>query len=258
MREAGLRASLPPHCPVLPALRLVPLRLALGSLTLVIIAALILPGVAQAASRSVAQVAAETKEAARRLDLQQDLPTEVARQLDIQSRLPHEEEEPPSPQWHLSLPPDLLWLLVAFGLILLVWALKDVIPAFSTGEGGWGDATAPGEAVGAVPGAAEAAQVAADDLARQGRFAEAMHVLLLQSLGDIRRRLDERLADSLTSREILHRIRISDLGLASLRDIISRVERTYFGEYPAGVEDYQGCRASFGTLTEALGGPVPA
>jgi len=236
-------------------LRLVLLRLAFGSLAFVIIAAPILPAVALAAPRSVAQVEAESKEATRRLDLQQDLPTDVARQLDIQSKLPHEEEEP---QWHLALPHELLWLLVALGLILLVWALKDVIPAFGTGEGGWDDATAPGEAAAGGPGAAEAAQVAADDLARQGRFAEAMHVLLLQSLGDIRRRLDERFADSLTSREILRRIRLSDVGLASLRDIIFRVERTYFGEYPAAAEDYQGCRASFGVLTQALAGPAPA
>ena len=221
------------------------------------IAALSLPGVALAAPRSVAQVEMESKEAARRLDLQRDLPTEVARQLDIQSNLPNEAEQP-SPQWRIPLPPELLWLLVALGVILLAWALKDVIPAFGTGEGGWDDATAPREAAGAAPGAAEAARVAADDLARQGRFAEAMHLLLLQSLGDIRRRLDERFADSLTSREILRRIRLSDVGLASLRDIISRVERTYFGEYPAASEDYQGCRASFGRLTEAMGGPASA
>ena len=37
---------------------------------------------------------------------------------------------------------------------------------------------------------------AADELAAQGRFVEAMHVLLLQALADIRRRLDEEFADS--------------------------------------------------------------
>ncbi|HZC79118.1 MAG TPA: DUF4129 domain-containing protein, partial [Ktedonobacterales bacterium] len=97
-----------------------------------------------------------------------------------------------------------------------------------------------------------------DELAAQGRFVEAMHVLLLQGLAAIRAGLDEEFADSLTSREILRRARLSDPGRASLRDIVNRVEWTYFGQYPAALADYEACRTSFNTLTQALHGGAPA
>jgi hypothetical protein len=96
--------------------------------------------------------------------------------------------------------------------------------------------------------------VAADELAQQGRFVDAMHVLLLQGLADIRRHLDEQFADSLTSREILRSTKLSDQGRVSLRDIITRVEWTYFGEHPAGSSDYAACRDSFNALARALHG----
>src|SRR5262249_37057872 len=95
---------------------------------------------------------------------------------------------------------------------------------------------------------------AADDLARQGRFVDAMHVLLLQGLADMRRYLGEQHPDSLTSREILRSTKISDAGREPLRDIISRVEWSYFGKPPAEREDYAACRASFDALARALHG----
>ena len=93
---------------------------------------------------------------------------------------------------------------------------------------------------------------AADELAAQGRFVEAMHVLLLQALAEIRRRLDEEFADSMTSREILYSKRLSDALRRPLREVVARVEWSYFGEHPAAREDYVACRASFGALTQAL------
>ncbi len=95
---------------------------------------------------------------------------------------------------------------------------------------------------------------AADELAAEGRFVEAMHVLLLQGLADIRQGLDEQFADSLTSREILRSTRLSDAGRAALRDIVNRVEWTYFGRHPAASADYAACRASFNALAQALHG----
>ncbi len=71
----------------------------------------------------------------------------------------------------------------------------------ATGPSGWtADESVPGDAAGRPP---EVVLGAADELAAEGRFVEAMHVLLLQALADMRRRLDEQFADSLTSREIL-------------------------------------------------------
>jgi hypothetical protein len=93
---------------------------------------------------------------------------------------------------------------------------------------------------------------AADELAAQGRFVEAMHVLLLQALAGIRRRLDQEFADSMTSREILRSTQVSDELRRPLRDVINRVEWTYFGGHSAVRDDYLACRLSFSALARAL------
>lgn len=98
----------------------------------------------------------------------------------------------------------------------------------------------------------EKAQVEADELARQGNFAEAMHVLLLQSVNELRRRLKVSIAVSLTSREILYRIGLPPEGHNVFADIIRRVEISYFGSYQPDAGDYNACRNSYDTLTDIL------
>ena len=182
--------------------------------------------------------------------------SEAIRRLDLQLELPREPETS-TWSWRIPLPAELFWgAVVLTALMLLYYLATEVLPGFyRSRRGQWEEADADG-----APGAQapEEAAMAADELAQQGRFVDAMHVLLLQSLGEIRRRLGEKFADSLTSREILRSVRLSDRGLAALRDIIARVELSYFGEHPARAADYQGCRASFDALTLALHGEAPA
>jgi hypothetical protein len=175
---------------------------------------------------------------------------DVIKRLDLQTELPKEAERP---RFNIKLPQEFLWLVIAIALGVLLYAFKDMIPILRARQrGAWsGDE--------AVDGAVEArapTQVlgAADDLASQGRYVEAMHVLLLQGLADIRARLDEQFADSLTSREILRSTKLSDAGRTSLRDIVNRVEWSYFGEHPASQADYVACRTSFNALAHALHG----
>jgi hypothetical protein len=190
--------------------------------------------IALAATQTERDPQSAAREAIRRLDLQ----TEVTRQ--------------PEP-FHISLPPELLWLVVAIALGAVLYVFSDMIP-FLRLRGG--DSWSEEEAM-----AADIAQrdptvvlAAADELAREGRYAEAMHVLLLRGLADIRARLDEPFADSLTSREILRSTRLPDQARDSLRNVVGHVEWTYFGEYPAGREDYAACRTSFNALEQALHG----
>jgi hypothetical protein len=179
---------------------------------------------------------------------------QVIRKLDLQTTLPR---EPERQRFTFRMPGEVLWLVIIVALGVLIYAFRDYIPIWRWGRGGaWtpdetaadgGEARAPAAVLGA-----------ADDLAAEGRFVEAMHVLLLQSLADIRAGLDEQFADSLTSREILRSsTKLSEAGRASLRDIINRVEWTYFGEHPAALPDYEACRASFNALIQAMHGGVP-
>jgi hypothetical protein len=175
---------------------------------------------------------------------------QAIKRLGLQTELPREPEQ----KWlRIRLPPEALWVMAAIGVGLLIYMFSDMLPALGFSARGRSAAEEEGGA-GTLAKPPEQVLAAADDLARQGRFVDAMHVLLLQGLADIRRYLGEQHADSLTSREILRSTKLSDAGREPLRDIISRVEWTYFGKHPAEREDYAACRASFYALARALHG----
>jgi hypothetical protein len=133
---------------------------------------------------------------------------------------------------------------------ILLYAFRDLIPAWRADAG-----TVPeeeGRADDATSRAPAVVLEAADELAARGRFVDAMHVLLLHGLAHIRERLDLQLSDSLTSREILGNRNLPATARPPLRDVVARVELTYFGLHPAGAADYAACRASFNALQRAL------
>jgi hypothetical protein len=213
----------------------IPLRRALIAIAAV---AAFAAQIAAASAQTERDAQSTAQEAIRRLDLQ----TEVTRQ--------------PKP-FRIRLPPELLWLIIAVAFGAALYSFRDVIPLLrARGSESWAD----GEEAAADLARRDPAVVlaTADELAREGRYAEAMHVLLLRGLADIRARLDEPFADSLTSREILRSARLPEQARTSLRDVVGRVEWTYFGEYPAGREDYAACRVSFNALEQALHGSAGA
>ena len=138
----------------------------------------------------------------------------------------------------------------------MLYSIRDEIPWLRAGKRAqWSDdgelgATASGVQMHGAP--------AADELAGEGRYVEAMHVLLLNALAEIRRRVGEHFADSLTSREILRRANLPGEGRVLLRDLITRVELSYFGAYPAERDDYLACRRSFDLLVRMLPAGAPA
>jgi hypothetical protein len=177
----------------------------------------------------------------------------LASNLDLQTTFPVPKKG--STLWSWVVDADvvrvLVWVAVACGAAALAWHLMDILPKGFARQARWGDAGIAG--LPAASGTVAAAQDSADDLAAQGRFVEAMHVLLLQSLSEMRKRLDTPFADSLTSREILRRAPVSDVARAALADIIAAVERAYFGDHAVAAADYGLCRARFAALGEALG-----
>jgi hypothetical protein len=183
-------------------------------------------------AQQLRQVAGDT---IRRLDLQLDLPREAAESA-------------------LVLPSVVLWIALIGGAAMLIYSLWDMLPVWRIRRSGaWYSAAA--EADDTSPSQAAAAVVtASDELAQQGRFGEAMHVLLLQSLTEMRRCLDEQFADSLTSREILRRVRLSQDGRSAFGEIIARVEWTHFGQHPAAFAEYLACRKSYSRLVQAMHG----
>jgi hypothetical protein len=178
---------------------------------------------------------------------------DAIRRLDLQTEFPRVAE----PFNQFQLPPETLWVVIAIALGVLLYAFRDLIPAWRAGAGAaW--AEQEGAAGEITPGNQAVVIEAADELAASGRFVEAMHMLLLSGLAHLRQRLDRQFSDSLTSREILRSTDLPEAARASLRDVVSRVELTYFGKQPAELADYTACRESFNALARSLYGSAPA
>lgn len=170
---------------------------------------------------------------------------------------PRDEVEPrPGPGDELVLPEGfrdagrlLLWVLVFAGAALLVLYLLNELPLLARRVRNRGDR-------GAVPeprsGGAEAARPEvgdslgeADRLAREGNYREAVHVLLLRSIEELRTRLDIALAESLTSREILQDVPLTERARSALAPIVTVVELSHFGGRTSSEMEYRACREHY-------------
>jgi hypothetical protein len=177
--------------------------------------------------------------------------SEAIKHLDLQTELPH--DLTPQPKLQLSLPPELVLLPLIIVIACVIYAFRDQLGRLRLlGRGPeWRADRHEGDKDLPTAQALETT-VKADDLAGQGRFVEAMHLLLLQTLIDLRQRLGVEFADSLTSREILHHAQLSDPNRMLLQDIVARVEWCHFGGYPAALADYVACRQSFDALLASV------
>lgn len=92
----------------------------------------------------------------------------------------------------------------------------------------------------------------ADELARAGRYAEAIHTLLLRTLHELARSAMVRVERSHTSREILGRVPLAPDAREALSVLITYVELTHFGDDPAGAADYAKCREQFNRFATAF------
>ncbi|RZM05554.1 MAG: DUF4129 domain-containing protein [Sphingomonas sp.] len=162
-------------------------------------------------------------------------------------------------RWLTSLMPDapyariLLWMLLAGIAAAVIWMIVERIRS-----GEWrlpaprrrGEAAADrgGEAWAPDEAPARAWLSAADQLAGEGRFAEAIHYLLFHSIDDIARRRPALRRPSLTSRELAATVLLP----AAVRPLFARiaglVERSLFGGRPVGSEEWEIARAAYADL----------
>ncbi len=140
-------------------------------------------------------------------------------------------------------------LLLALLLVCLGCIAVAVLRARASRSTPWHDDVP----VAAAPGGAASPHLSlAEAHAGEGRFAEAIHELLLQALADIRSVQGTALPPSLTSREILSRAELAPSPRGTLRQLIGRVEWTLFGLRAAELSDYQAGRADLDQLRQAL------
>jgi hypothetical protein len=78
-------------------------------------------------------------------------------------------------------------------------------------------------------------------LARAGKYAEAIHLMLLRTLDLLRRRLGANWARSLTSREIVRRTELGPTDRRALKVLVGAVEISRFGGHGANEQIYRNC-----------------
>ncbi|MEM7662727.1 MAG: hypothetical protein AAF292_10790 [Pseudomonadota bacterium] len=85
----------------------------------------------------------------------------------------------------------------------------------------------------------------ADALAQDGRFSEAVHLLLFRSIQDIQSRSGKDLPEALTSREIGNLKDLPNRPRLALKPIVDLVERSFFGGRDLRQDDWQTARSSY-------------
>lgn len=85
----------------------------------------------------------------------------------------------------------------------------------------------------------------ADALAAEGRYAEAVHLLLMRSVEDIERRKPRAIKVSLTTREIATATSLPEAARPAFVHIGEVVERSLFGGCPVDARDFADCRRAY-------------
>ena len=97
----------------------------------------------------------------------------------------------------------------------------------------------------------------ADRLAREGRFGEAIHLLLLGVVAALRESRKERAGVSATVREIVRRAPLAEDAAGALGALAHASELIHFGGRTAGAERYEQCRSDARTVLAALQAAEP-
>jgi hypothetical protein len=188
------------------------------------------------------------------------------KELNLQTRLPGRSQPIPPPKGDPNALPDLqkwngpsappstmFWIILGTIVVAVVaFVLYQMRDTFKWTPKGRENTSAPARDSDKDEDDEINLSLTADELGRQGRYVEAIHWLLLSALAEIRERLGIRFPDFLTSREILRRANIPAKGKTLLKDIILRVELSYFGDYPASEQDFAACRNNFELLLAEL------
>lgn len=145
-----------------------------------------------------------------------------------------------------------LWGMVAVVIVLVVFWLVSELSRYG------GDPELPADerqdARAIVDAIIERPLGDADELARRGLFAEAIHTLLLRSLQELVRTAAVRVAPAMTSREILARVPLLADARSAFAGLITAVEITHFGDAEASATDYERCRQQFHLFAAAFRG----
>jgi len=250
-KASAVGRSLPSR-KALPALKALPLLMALV-LTVPLVGGLIAPP------------AAAQQEAHDQRDVEQAR-DRVLNAGPYQTEMPEPEElpdfDPPQiPAWLVKV---IVWALIAIAIGLvafflggLAWDLLRDRSGFKRKHRQPAEGAARVETPLAERRAAEERTLAeADQLAAEGRFSEAIHLLLLVALERLRRELGPRVAPAMTGREVLRLAPVPGAVVDPLARMVALSEINHFGGRRASAPDYSSCRDDFLQFSGLEGAPA--
>jgi hypothetical protein len=145
----------------------------------------------------------------------------------------------------------LLWGLVIVAVILLLVFLVRQASGMTGEDEPVKTAADDAEDPGRLAAVIERPRDDADQLAHEGRFAEAMHTLLLRTLHELASQNLVRVMPAMTSREVLARVPLLGDARTALAGLVTAVEVTWFGDDVPGAGDYARCRQQFEVFAAA-------
>ena len=137
-------------------------------------------------------------------------------------------------------------LLVAAGVLIVGWIARELL-ARRRGAG-----PRSGPEVEASPAATAERALVFDDasrLAGQGRYAEAVHALLLAAIRHFAERSRTAIQPSRTSRELVRLLPLGPEAREAFAELVRTVELSLFGGAAVGAEEYEHNLARFQALT---------
>jgi hypothetical protein len=182
---------------------------------------------------------------------------------DVQQRLPSEgdsnpltpqapsRDDAPAPAGGLNIDPRLPLIIAAVvGLFWLVATVLQTVSGQRFRPSGREREEVTDSTGSRSPSKIANALAAADALAANGRYTEAIHELLAGAFSQLTPRHAE-IPRAATSRELLQTLALPAVQRRALDDMVSRVERTWFAERPAAADDFAAVRTHF-QLFDAL------
>ena len=142
----------------------------------------------------------------------------------------------------------LMWLLLGVGVVVTVMWIARALSGYTR------DAQAPSRASPVArppPARLERPKTDAERLAEDGRYDEAIHVLLLETLRALDRHVPGGIRKSYTSREVLSRIELPSAAHPELESLVSAVETSLFGNDVSERIDYEACVGHFQRFADA-------
>jgi Domain of unknown function (DUF4129) len=203
-----------------------------------------------------AQVRQAAATVARDLDVQQKLPTDSSSSEEAEAGRSRKGSPdgmdgadigPPSEVWTVVQYAILAIAVVAAASWLGVWFSESYLQRRRSGAIAL---SAPDE-ISAAPLDPAQALALADQMAAAGRYGPAMHQVWLAAVATITPTLGTPAADSLTSWELLRAVQLHAPQRQALREVVTRVDRAWFGRQPANLADYQAVRGSYQTFIAA-------